>query len=211
MPRVIVFDVNETLLDLGALESHFEQMFGDGSHLAGMVCERPALFGSGNAGWPVLRLREYRRSVTRHGRKRSRHHTVVGRPQPHPAGYVDATCPSRCAGGSSDDAKCGAEARYADELGTSGGSAAAHKCRPDHLLRALVLCRYRASLQTSRRGVPVGRRLAWASHRSPTTGSSPCLGCDWRAPGGIHCGLRCPTGEGPLPARSQTGYQWPGF
>ena len=31
MPRVIVFDVNETLLDLGALDPHFERSFGDPS------------------------------------------------------------------------------------------------------------------------------------------------------------------------------------
>ena len=30
MPRVIVCDVNETLLDVGALEPHFKQTFGDG-------------------------------------------------------------------------------------------------------------------------------------------------------------------------------------
>ena len=30
MPRVIVCDVNETLLDVGALEPHFKQAFGDG-------------------------------------------------------------------------------------------------------------------------------------------------------------------------------------
>lgn len=29
MPRILVFDVNETLLDLGALEPHFERVFGD--------------------------------------------------------------------------------------------------------------------------------------------------------------------------------------
>ena len=29
MPRVIVFDVNETLLDLSALDPHFERVFGD--------------------------------------------------------------------------------------------------------------------------------------------------------------------------------------
>ena len=31
MARVCVFDVNETLLDLGALDSHFERIFGDAS------------------------------------------------------------------------------------------------------------------------------------------------------------------------------------
>ena len=31
MPRVCVFDVNETLLDLGALGPHFERLFGDAS------------------------------------------------------------------------------------------------------------------------------------------------------------------------------------
>ena len=30
MPRVIVCDVNETLLDVGTLEPHFKQTFGDG-------------------------------------------------------------------------------------------------------------------------------------------------------------------------------------
>ena len=33
MPRVIVCDVNETLLDLGSLEPHFKQVFGDGRAL----------------------------------------------------------------------------------------------------------------------------------------------------------------------------------
>src|SRR5256885_2982041 len=28
MPRIIVFDVNETLLDLGALDLHFRRLFG---------------------------------------------------------------------------------------------------------------------------------------------------------------------------------------
>src|SRR5574341_1547411 len=31
MPEVIVFDVNETLLDLSALDPHFERVFGDAS------------------------------------------------------------------------------------------------------------------------------------------------------------------------------------
>ena len=31
MPRICVFDVNETLLDLGALDPHFERTFGDAS------------------------------------------------------------------------------------------------------------------------------------------------------------------------------------
>src|SRR5512137_2543697 len=29
MPRILVFDVNETLLDLSALEPHFQRVFGD--------------------------------------------------------------------------------------------------------------------------------------------------------------------------------------
>ncbi len=31
MPRICVFDVNETLLNLGALDVHFERVFGDGA------------------------------------------------------------------------------------------------------------------------------------------------------------------------------------
>jgi len=30
MPRIIVCDVNETLLDVGALEPHFKEIFGEG-------------------------------------------------------------------------------------------------------------------------------------------------------------------------------------
>jgi 2-haloacid dehalogenase len=33
MPRIMVFDVNETMLDVGALEPHFARAFGDGSVL----------------------------------------------------------------------------------------------------------------------------------------------------------------------------------
>lgn len=31
MPRICVFDVNGTLLDLGTLDPHFERIFGDAS------------------------------------------------------------------------------------------------------------------------------------------------------------------------------------
>ena len=44
MPRVCVFDVNETLLDLGALDPHFERLFGDAS-------TRQAWFGQFLALW----------------------------------------------------------------------------------------------------------------------------------------------------------------
>jgi hypothetical protein len=37
MARVCVFDVNETLLDLGALDLHFEQAFGDAGDVAGAL------------------------------------------------------------------------------------------------------------------------------------------------------------------------------
>ena len=44
MARVCVFDVNETLLDLGALDPHFERIFGDASM-------RQAWFGQFLALW----------------------------------------------------------------------------------------------------------------------------------------------------------------
>ena len=47
MPRVCVFDVNETLLDLGALDPHFERIFGDAS-------VRQAWFGQFLASWLTL-------------------------------------------------------------------------------------------------------------------------------------------------------------
>ena len=34
MKRVILFDVNETLLDLSVLQPHFERVFGDSSVMA---------------------------------------------------------------------------------------------------------------------------------------------------------------------------------
>ena len=33
-PSVLVFDVNETLIDIESLEPHFERMFGDGGYFA---------------------------------------------------------------------------------------------------------------------------------------------------------------------------------
>ncbi len=47
MARVCVFDVNETLLDLGALDPHFERIFGDAS-------VRQAWFGQFLASWLTL-------------------------------------------------------------------------------------------------------------------------------------------------------------
>jgi 2-haloacid dehalogenase len=44
VPRVCVFDVNETLLDLGALDPHFERVFGDAS-------ARQAWFGQFLTSW----------------------------------------------------------------------------------------------------------------------------------------------------------------
>ena len=44
MARVCVFDVNETLLDLGALDPHFERVFGEAS-------ARQAWFGQFLALW----------------------------------------------------------------------------------------------------------------------------------------------------------------
>ena len=44
MPRVCVFDVNETLLDLGALDPLFERVFGDAS-------ARQAWFGQFLTSW----------------------------------------------------------------------------------------------------------------------------------------------------------------
>lgn len=58
MPRVVVFDVNETLLDLKALDPHFERVFGDAAvrrqwfqqmlqnMLVSIVTDRYADFGS---------------------------------------------------------------------------------------------------------------------------------------------------------------------
>ena len=49
MARVCVFDVNETLLDLGALDPHFERVFGDAS-------ARQAWFGQFLALWLIEML-----------------------------------------------------------------------------------------------------------------------------------------------------------
>ena len=50
MPRVIVCDVNETLLSVGALEPHFQQTFDDGRVLQEWFAKRPPLLGSGDTG-----------------------------------------------------------------------------------------------------------------------------------------------------------------
>ena len=64
MPRIIVFDVNETLLDVDALKPHFARAFGD-ELFCGMVLDCLALFRSGQSRGTILRFRCDRRCRTR--------------------------------------------------------------------------------------------------------------------------------------------------
>src|SRR5260221_14073704 len=73
MPRVIVFDVNETLLDLTALDTHFQRFFGDAaarqqwfsqfiqSALVSIVTNRYTAFGA--IGMGALDMLAARRGV----------------------------------------------------------------------------------------------------------------------------------------------------
>jgi 2-haloacid dehalogenase len=74
MPRVCVFDVNETLLDLSALDPHFARVFGDAaareawftqllqSALVATVTDAYADFST--IGWAALEMTAARRGVT---------------------------------------------------------------------------------------------------------------------------------------------------
>ena len=102
MPRVIVCDVNETLLDVGALEPHFKQAFGDGRVLQDwfanvlLYSEVATLAGPysdfASIGGASLDMVASARGIT----------LSVSRPQPHSPGHADASGTSGCAGRSSD-------------------------------------------------------------------------------------------------------------
>ena len=211
MPRVIVCDVNETLLDLGALEPHFKQAFGDGRVLQDwfanvlLYSEVATLAGPyadfASIGGAALDMVASARGITLSSADRSRILQGMLTLPAHPG----------CAGRSSDHARCRAEARHADELRAGCGPAAARQRRPDRLLRGFILGGHRASLQASRRGVSVGRRFAWTSDRSTSTRGRACVGHRWRAPCGMRRSLRRPAGEGPVSARSEAGHHWTGF
>ena len=74
MARVCVFDVNETLLDLGALDSHFERIFGDASvrrawflqvlHSALVATVTGAYSDFGTIGGAALEMTAERQGVT---------------------------------------------------------------------------------------------------------------------------------------------------
>ena len=77
MARVCVFDVNETLLNLGALDSHFERIFGDASvrrawfgqvlHSALVATVTGAYSDFGTIGGAALEMTAERQGVTLSG------------------------------------------------------------------------------------------------------------------------------------------------
>ena len=98
LPRVIVCDVNEILLDMGAPEPHFKQTFGDNRVLQEWFANVLLYSEVATLAGPILRLRQYRRGLARDGSGRSRNHPVVDRPEPNPPRHADPSGASRRAG-----------------------------------------------------------------------------------------------------------------
>ncbi len=94
MPRVCVFDVNETLLDLAALDEHFERIFGDASvrqewfgqmiqsALISIVTDAYSDFGS--VGGAALQMTAERHGVELSDEDRDSILTTVPKLPPHP-------------------------------------------------------------------------------------------------------------------------------
>ncbi|MDQ4106524.1 MAG: haloacid dehalogenase type II [Actinomycetota bacterium] len=94
MPRVCVFDVNETLLDLAALDPHFERIFGDAavrqewfgqmiqSALVSIVTDAYSDFGA--VGGAALQMTAERHDVELSNEDRDSILTTVPKLPPHP-------------------------------------------------------------------------------------------------------------------------------
>jgi hypothetical protein len=98
MPRVIVCDVNETLLDVGALEPRFKELFGDGRVLQEWFTTVLLHSEVATLARPLQRVRNYRWRSARHGRGVSWHLNLHDRSRAHLAGHAVASRASRCAG-----------------------------------------------------------------------------------------------------------------
>ncbi len=94
MPRVCVFDVNETLLDLAALDPHFERIFGDAAarrawfeqliQLALVTIATDAYADFGSIGMAALTMTAERAGVVLHEHDRTAVAEQLRRLPPHP-------------------------------------------------------------------------------------------------------------------------------
>ena len=211
MPRVIVCDVNETLLDVGALEPHFKQTFGDGRVLQEwfanvlLYSEVATLAGPysdfASIGGAALDMVASARGITLSAADRSRILQGMLTLPPHPD-VREGLQTMRDAGLRLVTLTNSAPAAVQQQLTNAGLTAFFERSFSMDTVR-----RFKPAAEAYRSvadslGLPVDRLRLVAAHAWDVVG---------RAPSGMRRSLRRPTGESPLSARSEAGHHWTGF
>ena len=163
MPRAVVCDVNGTLLDVGALEPHFKDVFGDGRVLQEwfgtvlLYSEVATLAGPyadfASIGGAALDMTAAARGVTLSPTDRGRILQGMLSLPAHPD-VRDGLQAMRDAG---------LPAGHLDQFRHGVGAGTTRERRSHHVLRAGVLRGHGAALQAGRRGVLVRGGVAWSS------------------------------------------------
>ena len=211
MPRVIVCDVNETLLDVGALEPHFRDIFGDGRILQDwftnvlLYSEVATLAGPyadfSSIGAAVLDMLASARGITLSAADRDRILQGMLTLPAHPD-VRDGLQTMRDAGLRLVTLSNSAPAALEQQLSSAGLTAFF-----EHSFSVDAVRRFKPAAEVYR----LGRRLAGAARGSTAPCRGACLGCRWRLARRLRGGLRRATWEGALSARSAAGHHRNGF
>lgn len=204
MARVCVFDVNETLLDMGALDPHFERVFGDASArpawfdrflqlwLTEMVTGSYQPFGT-IAGLALDMLAgEGGRASGRGSAKNHRRHRR-------------AAAPPRGRGGLTRPEGRRFPARHPDQLYSGGVRHPDRELRARRVVRAEPLRRYRRAFEAGPRAVPHGGGVSRRGDRRNSARRGPRLGHRGGHEGRLCRRLRGPSRQVALPDRSAPG------
>ena len=208
--RVLVFDVNETLLDLRALEPQFQTVFGDGAVYSQWFCAGAAKRSAHRRGRPLCQLLPGRARRARNDRRAaqggpqrrrsiadSRHRAQTAAPSGRAAG-VRAAERSRISDGDADELDAGRGGGTIDERGPQDVSGAGHECRR------------RAKLEARGESLRIRGGAARRSARRVTARRRAFLGCRGRDARGLQGGLRRETGHGAGSALSGARHRGPG-
>ena len=206
MARVCVFDVNETLLDLEALDPHFERVFGDAS-------TRQAWFGQfltswltamvtgvyqefGTIGGTALEMVAERQGVMLSDEDKGQ---ILGGMQelpPHPE--VEETLARLRDAGIRLAALTNSTQQVADAQSQLG---------PTRVLRSSPLRGRRKAPEARTRAVPYGRGEPGGGDRTGPPRRGPRLGRGGRSAGWMRGRVRGPAGDGPQPALRAPGHR----
>ena len=196
MSRVIVFDLIGTLLDLQAMDSHFERFFGDAAvrkewfmqtlqlAMAATLTNAYEDFGVQADTGLEITARHYKVSLL--GEEKN---LILGtlrklRPYPEVAQKSPALARRR------------PKARHTDQLDSAGGRSATHLRRAAGPLRTGDLGRRGPPLQTGARSLPLGGQAAGRGAGTGAVGGGTRLGRDRRTAGRVRGSFRRPAGPG---------------